>query len=58
MGMTRSYWDFYFGMGLAVSIFLLLEAIVFWQLGEWAKTDAPKLRPILIVFVLGYLALP
>jgi hypothetical protein len=57
MGVTRSYWDFYFGMGLAVSIFLLLEAVVLWQLAELAKTDAPKLRPILIVFVLGYLGL-
>ena len=57
MGTMRSYADFYFGMGLAVSIFLLLEAIVLWLMGELAKSDAPKLRPILIVFTLGYLAL-
>jgi hypothetical protein len=57
MGVMRSYWDFYHGMGLAVSIFLLIEAIVLWHLGELAKSDAPKLRPVLITFLLGYLAL-
>jgi hypothetical protein len=29
MGMIRTNWDFYFGFGLAVSIFLLAEGIVF-----------------------------
>src|SRR5579863_6520609 len=57
MGNTRSYWDFYFGMGLCVTIFLTVEAIVFWLLAALARTDAAKLRPILIAFVAGYLAL-
>jgi hypothetical protein len=57
LGNTRSYWDFYMGMGLCVSTFLTIEAIVFWMLGSLAKTDAARLRPILLVFVVGYLAL-
>jgi len=57
MGSMRSYWDFYFGLGLAVSVFLLIEAIVFWQLGELARTEAPRLRPLLVTFLLGYLGL-
>jgi hypothetical protein len=57
LGNTRSYWDFYMGMGLCVSTFLTIEAIVFWMLGSLAKTDAARLRPILLVFVAGYLAL-
>ena len=36
-------------MGLGVTIFLTVEAIVFWQLGTLAKTDAARLRPILAV---------
>src|SRR6185437_8081059 len=56
MGVERSYWHFYRGMGLAVGIFLLVGAIVFWQLGSLAKTDASRLRPILATFVAGYLA--
>jgi hypothetical protein len=57
LGNTRSYWDFYMGMGLCVTIFLTVEAIVFWTLGSLAKTDAVRLRPILAAFIAGYLAL-
>jgi hypothetical protein len=57
MGLTRTYWDFQMGLGLAVSILMLVEAIVFWQLGSLAKGDASRLRPILATFLVGYLAL-
>src|SRR3954471_23791399 len=56
LGMTRTYWDFYRGMGLGVSIFLTVEGVVFWQLASLAKTDAHALRPILAMFAIGYLA--
>jgi hypothetical protein len=55
MGVTRSYWDFYRGLGLVVSVFLAMEAVVFWQLGSLAKTDALRLRPVLATFSIGYL---
>jgi hypothetical protein len=55
MGVMRSYGDFYMGMGLAVSVFLTMEAVVFWQLGSLAKTDALRLRPVLATFLVGYL---
>src|SRR5216683_2186409 len=55
MGVTRSYWDFYMGLGLAVSVFLTVEAVVFWQLGSLAKSDALRLRPVLATFLVGYL---
>jgi hypothetical protein len=42
-------------MGLAVSVFLLMEAVVFWQLSSLAKTDGLRLRPLLAVFAVGYL---
>jgi hypothetical protein len=54
MGHTRSYWDFYRGLGLSVSILLTAEAIVFWQLGSLAKTSAKPLRPVLAVFLAAY----
>jgi fumarate reductase subunit C len=57
MGHTRSYWDFYMGLGLCVSILLTVEGVAFWLLGELAKRDAARLRPILAVFAVGYLAL-
>jgi hypothetical protein len=57
MGNARSYWDFYRGFGLAVTIFLTVESVIFWQLGSLAKTDARRLRPILAAFLVGYAAL-
>jgi hypothetical protein len=54
---TRTFWQFYRGMGLAVSIFLTIEAVVLWQLGSLAKTDARRLRPIMVAFVIAYVAM-
>jgi len=55
LGMMRSYAEFYRGLGLGVTITLTAEAIVFWQLGSLAKTDAARLRPILATFMVAYL---
>jgi hypothetical protein len=55
LGVERSYADFYLGMGLGITIFLTAEAVVFWLLGSLAKTDGARLRPILAVFMIGYL---
>ncbi len=57
MGLTRSYWDFHLGLGLAVSIFLLMEAVVFWQLGALAQQDSRRIRPLLLTFAAGYIAI-
>jgi hypothetical protein len=57
MGATRSYWSFYMGMGLTASIFLTIVAIVLWQLSSLAKTDACRLRPICMSFLLAFLLL-
>ena len=34
LGFSRTYWDFYVGFGLFVSVFLLLAAMLAWQLGS------------------------
>jgi len=54
MGHTRSFWDFYRGLGLGATISLTAEAVLFWQLGSLAKTDARQLRPILATFLVAY----
>jgi hypothetical protein len=55
VGNTRSYWDFYIGFGLGITIFLTLDAIVLWLLASLARSEAPRLRPIILVYALGYL---
>ena len=57
MGHTRSMWAFYHGMGLAVAIFLTAEAIIFWLLSNVVRKDEVGLQPVLVAFLLGYLAL-
>jgi len=49
IGVSRSYWDFYFGFGLIISVMQLVQAVILWQLGTLAKTDAARLRPIVAV---------
>jgi hypothetical protein len=56
LGSPRTYWDFYLGLGLGITIFLTAEAIVFWLLASLVPTAGARLRPILGVFALGYLA--
>jgi hypothetical protein len=50
LGVSRSYWDFYFGFGVIISVMQLFQAVLLWQLGTLAKTDAARLRPIIAVF--------
>jgi hypothetical protein len=57
LGHMRSYADFYRGLGLCVTIFLTAEAVLFWQLGSLAQTDARRLRPILVTFLIAYVTL-
>lgn len=57
MGSLHTYWNFYMGFGLGISIFLTMEAVVFWLLASHAQAEGARLRPIIIVFALGYLAL-
>jgi len=55
LGSARTYWDFYFGFGIIISLFLLLLAVVLWQLASLAKTDAARVRPIIAVFLLAFI---
>jgi hypothetical protein len=53
MGATRSYWDFFIGYGLTISVFALVQAVVLWQLAGLAKTDPRQMRPIIAAFLLA-----
>ncbi len=54
-GLSRSYFEFYQGFGLLVTLFLLTEAVLLWQLGTLAaRGSAGRLMAVthLIGFVL------
>ena len=44
LGFTRTYWDFYVGFGLLVSVFLLLAAIFAWQLSNLPAETLRRVR--------------
>ena len=52
-GFTHSYWELYFGYGLFVSIGCLVECVLFWQLGDLAKSGVPPIKWILVPLILG-----
>ena len=53
-GVTRSYGDFYLGLG--ITIFLLVGAVLMWQMAGLAKNDAARLRPMMATLMVGFLA--
>ena len=55
MGSSRTYWDFYYGFGLVISGFLLVQAVVLWQLASRAKADPVGVRPIIASFFVSFL---
>ena len=56
MGANRTYWDFYFGFGLSISIYLIAQAAVLWQLAMLAKTEASRYRSLMVTLLLSSLA--
>ena len=47
MGWQRSFWDFFLGFGLAVTVFLLLLSVLLWQIGT-LTTVKPRLAQPMI----------
>jgi hypothetical protein len=43
-GFSRTYWDFYVGLGLFVSVFLVFAAVLAWQLGSLAPETLALMR--------------
>ena len=56
MGVDRTYLDFYNGFGWTLSIFLLLQAVLLWQVAAMAKVDPMRVRPLIASFFLATIA--
>ena len=56
MGVSRTYLDFYRGFGFTLSVFLLLQAILLWQLAVLAKSAPLQVRRMVASFALASLA--
>src|SRR5215472_8687772 len=52
-GVSRSFLDFYRGFGYSLSVFLVLQGIVLWQLAAVAKTQPGAVRPLVASFAIA-----
>lgn len=57
MGFSRTYWDFYVGFGLFVSVFLLLAVVLAWQLGGLPPESLALMRGTRWAFALCFAAI-
>ena len=56
MGVNRSYLDFFMGFGWSISVLMLLQTVLLWQLASLARADPASGRPMIAVFGLATLA--
>jgi hypothetical protein len=56
MGANRSYLDFYMGFGWSLSVALLLQSVLLWQIAALARSDAIRVKPMIATFALATLA--
>src|SRR5579863_467909 len=54
LGFSRTYWDFYVGFGLIVSVFLLLAVVLAWQLGDLPPESLALMRGTAWAFALCF----
>jgi len=55
-GSSRTYWDFYQGFGLTVSVLQLLQSVVLWLLAGLATVAPAQVRPFVLAFLAASLA--
>lgn len=53
LGSERTYWQFYFGFGLIISVYLAVQSAVLWLMAGLAKRDSGRLRPIVAAFFIA-----
>ena len=56
MGANRSYLDFFMGFGWSISVLMLMQTVLLWQLASLARADLASVRPMIAVFGLATLA--
>ena len=57
MGFSRTYWDFYVGFGLFVSVLLLLAVVLAWQLSGLPPESLALMRATAWAFALCFAAI-
>lgn len=56
MGANRSYLEFFVGFGWSISVSMLMQTVLLWQMASLARTDPAHVRPMIGVVALATLA--
>lgn len=56
MGVSRSYLDFYRGFGWSLSVTLLLQSALMWQMASLARSHAMQVKPMIAALAIATLA--
>jgi len=56
MGANRSYLDFFMGFGWTISVAMLMQTVLLWQMASLARTNVAQVRPMIAVIALATLA--
>lgn len=56
MGANRSYLDFYMGFGWSITVAMVMQTVLLWQMASLARTDPASVRPMIAVIALATLA--
>src|SRR5262245_59350552 len=53
MGARRTYLDFFMGFGWSLSVTMLMQSVLLWQLASLARTGGAQVRPLIAVLALA-----
>lgn len=53
MGANRSYLDFFMGFGWTISVAMLMQTVLLWQMASLAQTNAARARPMIAVIAIA-----
>ena len=56
MGFTRSYWEFYRGFSVTISVLLAALAVFAWQLGNLSRRDPAATLPLAVTMLASCVA--
>jgi len=56
MSVNRSYLDFFMGFGWLLSVVMLMQTVLLWQMASLANTNVAQVRPMILAFALATLA--
>jgi hypothetical protein len=56
MGANRSYLDFFMGFGWSITVTMVMQTVLLWQMASLARMNPASVRPMIAVIALATLA--